>query len=290
MKISPGMVAAITGAGSGIGRALALDLARRGCSLALSDIDSVRLEQTGQQARALNAPVTTTVLDVSDRAAVFSWAGNTESALGGINMIFNNAGVALTAFAEATQPADFEWLMGINFWGVVHGTQAFLPRLRTTGEGHIVNISSVFGLMAMPTQAAYNASKFAVRGFTEALRMELKLDGGPVSATCVHPGGVATNIALAGRIDDGFLRRTGVPAQVHRERTNAMLQVTTPESAARQIIKGVERDAARVVIGPDARFMDLWVRLLGAGYQQLVLRRVRKMRDQAITGQRKADA
>jgi short-subunit dehydrogenase len=288
MKIKPGMVAAITGAGSGIGRALALELARRGCSLALADIDGTRLEQTAQQAQALSAPVTSTVLDVSDRAAVFFWADNTVAALGGVNMIFNNAGVALTAMAEATQPTDFEWLMGINFWGVVNGTQAFLPRLRATGEGHVVNISSLFGLMAMPTQGAYNASKFAVRGFTEALRMELELEGGQVSATCVHPGGVATNIALAGRIDDGFVRRTGVEAQAHRERANQMLQVTTPEAAAAQIIAGIERNAARVLVGSDARRMDWWIRLLGAGYQQLVLKRVRKLRAQALAQRREA--
>jgi short-subunit dehydrogenase len=182
--------------------------------------------------------------------------------------------------ADSTHPADFEWLMGINFWGVVHGTQAFLPHLRASGDGHVINISSLFGLMAMPTQSAYNASKFAVRGYTEALRMELELAGDAVSATCVHPGGVGTNIAMAARIDDAVLRGSGMDAQQHRERASKMIQVTTPDSAAEQILRGIERNARRVLVGPDAWQMDFFTRLLGAGYQQLVLKRFRKMRAQ----------
>ncbi|MES2632134.1 MAG: SDR family NAD(P)-dependent oxidoreductase [Pseudomonadota bacterium] len=288
MKIRAGMVAAITGAGSGIGLALALELARRGCVLALSDIDNDRLEQAAVQVRALGASATTTQLDVADRDAVFAWAADTVQAHGRVNMIFNNAGVALTAMAETTQPDDFKWLMGINFWGVVHGTQAFLPRLRTTGEGHIVNISSVFGLVAAPTQGAYNASKFAVRGFTEALRMELELEGQMLSATCIHPGGVATNIALSGRVHKGFVRSSGIRAQAHRDLGHSLIQVTTPESAARQIIAGVERNAARVVVGSDARIMDWCVRIFGSGYRWLVLKKVRTLPAFAPRARRKA--
>lgn len=277
MKISTGHVAAITGAGSGIGRALALNLAGRGCVLALSDIDGSRLDQTAQKARALGASVTTSVLDVSNRAAVFQWAEQSRAAHGKVNLIFNNAGVALSSLAEATQPADFEWLMGINFWGVVNGTQAFMPHLRASGQGHVINISSVFGIIAMPTQSAYNASKFAVRGFTEALRMELDLERAPVSATCVHPGGVATNIALAGRVDPAIERLSGLSAQAHRERDNRLIQVTTPESAAAQIIAGVEGNARRVLVGSDARRVDFLTRLLASAYQGLVTRRARRM-------------
>jgi short-subunit dehydrogenase len=279
MKISAGAVAAITGAGSGIGRALALNLAGRGCALALGDVDGKGLADTAQLATAAGARVTTAVIDVARREAVFQWAAQCGAEHGRINLLFNNAGVALSSFAESTGPADFEWVMGINFWGVVHGTQAFMPHLRASGAGHVVNISSVFGLMAMPTQSVYNASKFAVRGYTEALRMELELEGGPVSATCVHPGGVATNIALASRVDPAIARLSGIDAQAQRERAHRMIQVTTPESAARQIIAGVERNARRVLVGPDARLLDFWTRLLGPAYQMLVLRQVRKMRD-----------
>jgi len=288
MKNFQGKVAAITGAGSGIGRALAIELARRGCALALADLDAQRLAETQVLAQAEGAHVTTATLDVADRQALMDWAAQCRAEHGKVNLIFNNAGVALTSFAETTAQADFEWLMGINFWGVVHGTQAFMPHLRASGEGHVINISSLFGIMAMPTQSAYNASKFAVRGFTEALRMELDLAGAPVSATCVHPGGVATNIALAGRVDPVFERESGMHAQARRELGNKMIQVTTPPSAARQILAGVERNARRVMVGPDAKLMDLWTRLLGSWYQPLVLRKVRRMH--ASDGQPVADS
>jgi short-subunit dehydrogenase len=290
MKNFRGKMAAITGAGSGIGRALAIELARRGCALALADLDAQCLAETQTLAQAEGARVTTATLDVADRQAMFDWAGRCRAEHGKINLIFNNAGVALTSFAEATTQADFEWLMGINFWGVVHGTQAFMPHLRASGEGHVINISSLFGIMAMPTQSAYNASKFAVRGFTEALRMELDLAGTPVSATCVHPGGVATNIVMAGRIDPAVERVSGVAAQAQRERAHKMIQVTTPQAAARQILAGVERNARRVVVGPDAKLMDFWTRLLGSWYQPLVLRDVRRRRakDGALADSRAA--
>jgi len=278
MKSFQGKVAAITGAGSGIGRALAIELARRGCALALADLDALRLAETQALAQADGVRVTTSALDVANRQAVFDWAERCRTEHGKVNLIFNNAGVALTSFAETTAQADFEWLMGINFWGVVHGTQAFMPHLRASGEGHVINISSLFGIMAMPTQSAYNASKFAVRGFTEALRMELELAEAPVSATCVHPGGIATNIAMAGRIDPAIERVSGMDAQAHRKRAHKMIQVTTPQSAARQILTGVERNARRVVVGPDAKLMDLWTRIFGSWYQPLVLRGVRKLR------------
>ncbi|HEX4902885.1 MAG TPA: SDR family oxidoreductase, partial [Acidimicrobiales bacterium] len=171
-----GRVAAITGAGSGIGRALAVELARHGTHLALSDVDEVGLAETVTLAEGLGVKVTSARVDVADRAAVHAWADQVVADHGQVHLIFNNAGVALGATVEGVSYEDLEWLMGINFWGVVHGTKAFLPHLRAAGTGHVVNISSVFGLLGIPSQSAYNAAKFAVRGFTDALRMELEID------------------------------------------------------------------------------------------------------------------
>ncbi|VVE76878.1 short-chain dehydrogenase [Pandoraea captiosa] len=271
MKTFTDKVAAITGAGSGMGRSLALELARRGAHLALSDIDEASAAATAAACRALGVRVTSQRLDVAEREAVFDWARETVSAHGKVNLVFNNAGVSLSVPAATARHDDLVWLMNINFWGVVHGTQAFLPYLAASGEGHIVNTSSLFGIIAMPTQSAYNASKFAVRGFTEALRMELDLAGSPVSCTCVHPGGVATNIVAASRIDDSITALTGVDPQTHRRRANKLIDVTSADAAARQILTGVARNARRVLVGPDARRVDKLARLLGASYQTLVV-------------------
>ncbi|WP_323122334.1 SDR family NAD(P)-dependent oxidoreductase [Burkholderia alba] len=278
MRRFSGKVAAITGAGSGMGRSLAVELARRGCHLALSDINESSLAQTVAACAAHGVRVTSQRLDVASRDAVFEWARATHAAHGRINLVFNNAGVSLAVPAEHARIEDFEWIMGINFWGVVHGTQAFLPYLRESGEGHVINTSSLFGLIAMPTQSTYNASKFAVRGFTEALRMELELEGAPVSATCVHPGGVATNIASASRIDASIHELTGQDVDAHRRAANRLINATTADSAALQILAGVERNARRVLVGADARRLDKLSRLLGSAYQVFVLRFVRKSR------------
>jgi NAD(P)-dependent dehydrogenase (short-subunit alcohol dehydrogenase family) len=277
MRDFQGKVAAITGAGSGIGRALALALARAGARLALSDIDAAGLALTAQQVVSAGAACTTASLDVSQREAVFAWADECRNAHGQVNLVVNNAGVALAAGAATVRIEDFQWIMGINFWGVVHGTQAFLPHLQASGDGHIVNISSIAGIVALPTQAAYNATKFAVRGYTEALRMELELARAPVSATCVHPGGIATRIARSMRIDPDWLHGTGLTADGLRQRSDQMLQVTTPDQAAQAILKGVRRNARRVLVGPDARALDVMQRVLGAGYQPLLVRRWRQM-------------
>jgi short-subunit dehydrogenase len=277
MRHFKGKVAAITGAASGMGRSLAVELAKRGCGLALSDRNEDGLKQTAAMCAAYTVKVTTQTLDVSDRAAVFSWARQSNEVHGKINLIFNNAGVAHTASAATASIEDFEWIMGINFWGVVHGTQAFLPYLRASGEGHVINLSSLFGLMAMPTQSTYNASKFAVRGYTEALRMELELEGAPVSATSIHPGGVATNIVNASRIDQQIVDATGQDEETHRRRANRLINVTTPDTAALQILAGVERNARRVLVGKDAWVLDKVIRLLGSAYQLVVLRRAREM-------------
>lgn len=276
MKTFTGKVAAITGAASGMGRSLALALAREGAHLSLSDIDEAGLAATADACRPFGVRVSTQRLDVADRDAVFAWARATVDTHGKVNLIFNNAGVSLSVPVATTRLEDFEWLMNINFWGVVHGTQAFLPHLHAAGEGHVINTSSLFGLLAMPTQATYNASKFAVRGFTEALRMELELAGSPVTATCVHPGGVATNIAQASRIDESISSLTGLDPETHRRRANKLIDVTTADAAARQILRGVKRDARRVLVGADARWLDRLVRLMGASYQTLIVRFFRR--------------
>jgi len=269
-------VAAITGAGSGIGRALTVELAKEKCHLALSDVNEKGLAESAGLAGQYGVKVTTARVDVSSREQVHRWAHAVVQDHGKVNLIFNNAGVALGSTVEGMSYEDFAWLMGINFWGVVHGTKAFLPHLKAAGEGHVINVSSAFGLVSLPTQSAYNASKFAVRGFTEALRQELDMAGSPVSATCVHPGGIRTNIAQAARIDDSVAGLLGKDAETGRARF-ATLLVATPERAAQIILRGVRRNARRVLIGRDARAVDLMQRLLPAGYQVLVEAFTRRM-------------
>jgi NAD(P)-dependent dehydrogenase (short-subunit alcohol dehydrogenase family) len=281
MNTFDGKVAAITGAGSGIGRALAIALAERGAALALSDVDAAGLQETVGLLPAGAPRCTTAIVDVANRDAVFAWAEACRTEHGQVNLLFNNAGVALAAMAETARLADVEWLMNINFWGVVHGTQAFLPHLRASGDGHIVNVSSAFGLLAMPTQSAYNAAKFAVRGYTEALRMELELQRAPVSATCVMPGGIATRIVGKQRIAPDVEGFSGLDLASFRARGEHMIQRTPPPEAARQILAGVQRNARRVLVGRDARMADLLVRLLGPAYQALVIGGARQARRRA---------
>jgi NAD(P)-dependent dehydrogenase (short-subunit alcohol dehydrogenase family) len=268
MKSFLDKVAAITGAGSGIGRALSIELAKAGAHLGISDINGTTLDETAQQARALGARVTTAVLDVSKRDAVYAWADAVVKDHGRANLVFNNAGVAVGSLIEGVSYEDFEWIMGINFWGVVYGTKAFLPHLRAAGEGHVVNISSVFGLIAVPGNGTYNASKFAVRGFTEALRQELDMTGGAVSCTCVHPGGIKTNIVRDSRMSDNL---TGVLVKDAEQgkRDFEKMFITTPEQAAKVILRAVLKNKRRVLIGPDARAIDTMARLLPTAYQRL---------------------
>jgi butyryl-CoA dehydrogenase len=263
-----GRVAAVTGAGSGIGRALAVELSRRGTHLALCDVDDAGLAETVALCEGRGVKVTSAHVDVADRAAVFAWAASVAGAHGAVHLVVNNAGVALGAPVATMSEDDARWLMDINFWGVVHGTQAFLPHLEASGGGHVVNVSSVFGLVPIPTQSAYNASKYAVRGFTEALRMELELAGSPVTATTVHPGGIRTNIARNARIDQDLAGLAGTPDE--RARQFERLARTTPEGAARQILAAVDAGKRRVLVGPDARMFDLLSRL-PAGVQQRVI-------------------
>ncbi len=277
MKSFANKVAAITGAASGMGRELALELAARGCGLSLSDVNVAGLEETAAMARDKGVKVTTAKLDVSNRDAVYAWAAQTAKDFGAVNLIFNNAGVALNSPLETISQQDFEWIVGINFWGVVYGSQAFLPYLKASGEGHIINTSSLFGLIGTPGTGAYSATKFAVRGYTESLRIELDLMNCGVSATCVHPGGIRTAINNNARIGEGVEKLMGVSADTARERFDKMLNTTTANKAARIILKAVEKNSRRVVVGPDAKAMDVAVRLLGSAYQPLVGSNMKRM-------------
>src|SRR5436305_3572300 len=204
MRELRGKVCVITGSGSGIGRALALELARRGARLAVSDLNGDAAAATAQACGAAGAPqVESYRLDVSDRDAVFAHADEVRAGFETVNLVVNNAGVAMHQDVLETTIEDYEWIMGINFWGVVHGTKAFLPHLIGSGNGHVVNISSLFGLIAVPSESGYNASKFAVRGFTEALRQEMLLARHPVGVSCVHPGGIRMSIARSARVPGG---------------------------------------------------------------------------------------
>lgn len=276
MKDFNDKVAAITGAGSGIGRALAEQLAERGCNLALSDVDEAGLAETVLRCERSNVQVTPATLDVADRDAIYAWADQVVADHGKVNLIANNAGVALGASAAGQSMQDFEWLMDINFWGVVNGTQAFLPHLRNSGDGHIINISSVFGLVSIPTQSAYNASKFGVRGFTDALRMELDIDPCGVSCTTIHPGGIKTNIARNARTDESMIIAGSDPDEFVQEFDK--LARTTPDKAARQILKAVERNRRRALIGPDAVLFDIMSRLPAGLYQRILVGQARRER------------
>ncbi len=270
MKSFEDKVAAITGAGSGIGRSLALKLAKQGCAVALSDVNEAGLAETASLvASASTVRVTTQRVDVAQRAEVEAWAQQVVADHGRVNLVFNNAGVALGATIEGVSYEDFEWIMGINFWGVVYGTKAFLPHLEASGDGHVVNISSVFGLFSQPSQGTYNASKFAVRGFTEALRQELEFKGSPVSATCVHPGGIKTNIARDARFCDS-MKTVIAKEESHGKAMMEKLFITSAEKAADEILRAVRRDRRRVLVGPDAKVIDAFVRLMPTGYQRVV--------------------
>lgn len=279
MRDFKGKVAAITGAGSGIGRGLALALAREGAELALSDVDEAKLEETRALANAGAPKITTTRVDVAERSAVESWAEDVASEHGRVNLIFNNAGVALSSAIVDMSYEDFEWLMNINFWGVVYGTKSFLPHLIDSGDGHVINISSIFGMIAVPGQGAYNAAKFAVRGYTECLREELDMMAVGVSATSVHPGGIKTNIARAARMSGTTLG--DFSEELSADRFDEVAR-TTPDSAAQTILHGVRSDARRVLIGWDAKVVDGVQRLLPTTYQRILVNRAKAERARLV--------
>ncbi len=273
MKSFDGRVVAITGAGSGIGRALALDLARRGALLAVSDIDAAGLAETVDLVKTAGArEVRSDVVDVSSAGALTAWAEDVVGQLGRVNVLVNNAGVSLTGEFADLEAADMTWIVDINFWGVVNGTKAFLPHLIASGEGHVVTMSSLFGLVSIPGQSMYNATKYAVRGFSESLREELLIAGHPVGVTVVHPGGIRTAIARNARVSAREDKESF--ARMFDERLATM----EPGRAAEIILRGVLRGKPRVLVGLDAHLLHQFARITGARYQDVVARRAARMR------------
>jgi NAD(P)-dependent dehydrogenase (short-subunit alcohol dehydrogenase family) len=270
MKTLSSKVVAITGAASGMGRSLAIECARRGADLALVDIDVKGVEDTAAKARAtrLGSRVEVQKLDVADRDAIYAWAATVQAKLGGADVLVNNAGVSLSASVEKMTDEDFRWLFDINFWGVVNGTRAFLPQLRTRPEAHVVNLSSVFGIIGVPTQSAYCAAKFAVRGFTESLRQELADTN--VRVSCVHPGGIKTDIVKRGRhYEDATGQATSTDVVAKSFEQGAR---TTADEAAGVILRGILSDNPRILIGADAVAIDVMARLAPRRYDAIVTR------------------
>lgn len=267
MKTLEDKVCVVTGAGSGIGRALALNLAARGALLALSDIDDAGLATTVDLVHTAGSrEVRSDHLDVADREAFASYAASVADHFGRVNVVVNNAGVALAGNLEDLEYPDMDWIIGVNFWGVVHGTKELLPHLIASGDGHLVNISSLFGLVSMPGQSMYNASKYAVRGMSEAVREEMLIAGHPVGVTVVHPGGIKTAIA----------RNARVSSREDKEKTAKLfdekLAKMTPERAAEIIVRGILHNRARVLVGLDAHAVHHLAKLTGSRYQDIVAR------------------
>ena len=268
MSFLGGGVAVVTGAGSGIGRALAQQLAAAGSALAIADIDEKGLAETAASLRSRQCALTTHVLDVSDEATVGRFAADVAARHGRVTLLINNAGVALHGTFEEISLDDLRWVMNINFWGVVYGVTYFLPILKHQPRAQIVNLSSVFGMIAPVGQSAYSASKFAVRGFTEAVRHELL--GTSVFVSCVHPGGIHTPIAKRARLG-------AHASEGKREAAIAFFEQvtpTSPEAAAARILKGVERREPRILIGSDARKIDIVQRLRPATYWKTMAKKV----------------
>lgn len=265
-----GSAAAITGAASGIGRALAMELAGRGCDLALADLDQAGLETVAKEIAAAHPRrVTIQRVDVADPKQIEDFAASAIAAFPGLNVLINNAGVALLGQFDEFDQAQMAWLMDINFWGVVRGTRAFMPHLQSRPQAHIVNISSIFGIIAPPGQSAYCASKFAVRGFSEALRHELAMNNSTVRLSVVHPGGVKTNIARKAR--SGAKLRESVSMVELGERFERLAR-TTPAAAALRIVRGIESNEPRILIGNDAKYLDIIQRLRPATYWAMLAR------------------
>jgi NAD(P)-dependent dehydrogenase (short-subunit alcohol dehydrogenase family) len=267
MSTLAGKVAVVTGAGSGIGRALAIGLAERQARLALSDVDEAGLGGTVEQVEALGAEVHAQVLDVTDRDAVRAYAAAVRDRYGVVHQIYNNAGIAgASTTVLDTDYATYERILDVNLWGVINGTKEFLPHLIASGEGHVVNMSSLNGIMGQASLSGYCASKFAVRGFTESLSVEMLSAGHPVKVTVVHPGGVKTNIATTA-LSDAQQAGTATPEQERRTHTyNEKLLKMPPSRAATIILDGVEAGKSRVLVGNDAKLVDLLVRLLPRWY------------------------
>jgi short-subunit dehydrogenase len=270
-----GSAAAVTGAASGIGRALALELAARGCDLALADVDEAGLESVAKEIGAShNRHVTTQRVDVGDAKQIEAYAQAALASFPNLNILINNAGVALRGDFDEYDQAQMEWLMDINFWGVVRGTRAFMPHLQRQPLAHIVNISSIFGIVAPAGQSAYCAAKFAVRGFSESLRHELAMSRSPVRLTVVHPGGIATNIAR--RAPAGTHLRNPMSAEEVGDRFAKMAR-TSAQTAAQRILRGIERNEPRVLIGADAKLLEVVQRLRPVSYWSLLMGAFRRL-------------
>jgi NADP-dependent 3-hydroxy acid dehydrogenase YdfG len=255
MKILKNKTAAVTGAASGIGRMLAVNLAAHGCHLALADIDAAGLKETAALV-GNNVNVTTHIVDVSRREEVFKFADEAAARHGGVDIIINNAGQSLGDYLESVPLEDFEWLMGINFWGVVYGTMAFLPYLKKPPEGHIVNISSINGITPNPGNGPYCASKFVVRGYTKTLMQEMH--GSAIRVSLVYPGGVKTAIAQNSRINRTMFE---LPDEKVRQIIEEKVFRLTADKAAKIIISGIQRNKRRIRVGADAVILDWLMRL-----------------------------
>jgi NADP-dependent 3-hydroxy acid dehydrogenase YdfG len=265
MKTLKDKVVVITGAGSGIGRALAVNCAKRGSLLAISDVDEAGLAETVELVKQAGAKeVRSDRLDVADRAAFQTYAAAVAEQFGRVNVVVNNAGVALAGDLDDLSYEDMDWIVGVNFWGVVHGTKEFLPHLIASGDGHVVNLSSLFGLLAMPGQSAYNATKFAVRGMTEALREEMLIAGHNVGVTAVHPGGIKTAIARNARVSEH--EDKAATAKLFDEKLARM----SPERAAEIIVKGILKNQARVLVGLDAHALHHFQKFTGSRYEDVI--------------------
>jgi short-subunit dehydrogenase len=260
-------VAAITGAGSGIGRATAIALAKRGCHLAIADINTKNLQETATLVSSYGVNCSCHTIDVSDRTAVKNFANETVTAHGKVNIIINNAGIALAANVDDMSYDDFERVMAINFWGVVYGCKEFLPHIKTAGEGHIVNLSSMFGLVACASQSAYNASKFAVRGFTEALHQELLIEQSPIGCSAIYPGFIKTAIMENAKFV-GLEKHGLSKAQAASDFNNSV--TTTAEQVADAIIHCIEKQKPRALIGGDAKWLDFLQRLMPSAHQAIM--------------------
>jgi NADP-dependent 3-hydroxy acid dehydrogenase YdfG len=268
MRTLDGKVVVITGAGSGIGRALALDCAGRGALLAISDVDEAGLAETVDQVLAAGArEVRSDRLDVSDRAAFASYAGAVAEQFGRVNVMVNNAGVALAGDFVDLDYDDIDWIVGINFTGMLTGSREFLPHLIASGDGHLVNLSSLFGLVAMPGQSIYNATKYAVRGMTEAIRIEMLAAGHPVGVTAVHPGGIKTAIARNARVS-----AKEDQAETAKLFDTKLARMTPAKAAAIIVEQGILGGKARVLVGLDAHLLHQLGRVLGSRYQDVVAR------------------
>jgi short-subunit dehydrogenase len=279
MTAIPGAAVAVTGAASGIGRALAIELAARGADLALADRDEAGLQSaaaeiaTSTTRTGATRKVSLHRLDIGDSEAVTAFAREAIAAHPALNIVINNAGVALLGQFHEIDQAQMEWLFNINFWGAVHATRAFLPHLAGQPASHIVNLSSIFGIVAPPGQTAYSAAKFAVRGFSEALRHELQMAKSPIRLSVVHPGGIKTNIVRNSRAGSGVTDNERRVQSI--ERFDAIAQ-TSAKDAALRIIKGIEKNEPRILIGGDARFMDILQRFRPATYWNVMAKRIEK--------------